>query len=142
MRVVWAAVLGGVLVGCASYEPPRSGETATIVFAGAARYAYIDTSSPAGKSCTSVPQATGDNWKNQVIPAGRQVWILQGIDTRGLAFGMSCGFTYSFTPEEGAKYVSEYSLAGGRCSLHLSQQLSSGALVPVSTLKHEPKSCW
>lgn len=142
IRAVGVALLCGVLVGCATYEPPKDGDTATIAFTGGARYAYIDTASHAGRSCSAVPQARGENWQNQILPAGRQVWIRQGIDTTGLAYGVSCGFTYSFIPEKGAEYVAEYSFDMKRCSLHLSQQLSSGARVAVPTYKRESGYCW
>ncbi len=141
MKIAVITVLLLSLAGCATYAPPKSGPTAQIKFLGGA-YVYIDESSTAGRSCTSVPQAVGENFRNQVIPADRRLWIQQGVDTRGLAFGMFCGFAYSFMPEKDANYLSEYVMYGGRCSISLMKQAESGAWLHEPSLEQQPKGCF
>jgi hypothetical protein len=129
------------LAGCAAYAPPSSGPTARIKFDGGA-YAYIDETSTAGKSCSSVPQSQGQNWREQLIRADRRLWIQHGVDTRGSGFGINCGFVYSFVPEKDVNYASEYKLEFGRCSVILKRQLASGVWVPEPSAAQEPKGCW
>jgi hypothetical protein len=142
MRTIIIVISAFILVSCAFYTPPNDGPTAQIKFDGNTQYAYIDTASTAGRICSSIPLVRGEGLRSQPIPAGRRLWIQQGIDTMGLAFGMSCGFVYSFVPDQGAIYISEYKLEGRRCYLRLSKKLESGTLEPVASYVREPKGCW
>jgi hypothetical protein len=134
MRSIVSVVLVLSLVSCSTYQPP-AGASSKIQFAGNHRYAYIDY----GNSCSSRSMVDKSLWSGTAIKEGARVWIEQGIDTSGLAYGMSCGFHYSFEPKAGIAYVSEYSNEGGSCNISLYQVSVTGIKTREPSVHREPK---
>lgn len=129
------AVACALLAGCATYSPPASGPLAKMKFYTTGGYTYIDS----GNSCSTRAQLTsgwgeatelkldspilsGVRWGSKewiAIPAGKPLWIEQGFDTTGLAFGMKCGLAMVFEPQEGESYVANFVLDGAHCNMHI-----------------------
>ena len=127
------------LAACSTYSPPTDGKRAQIRFSGNQYYAYIDT----GDSCGTRQLVLKDLWGGTPLRAGQRVWIEQGIDTSGLMFAYTCKFAYSFEPEEGSSYVSEFHNDGRGCQLGVFKVSSDGSRVEVNSARREkPKSCF
>lgn len=121
------------LASCASYQPP-AGATARIKFVGNQQYAYIDY----GNSCSTRAMVARDIWSSSPIKDGARVWVEQGIDTTGLAYGMKCEFHYSFEPQRDSTYVSEYSSDARSCKIAVYRLSASGERVPEASVRREP----
>jgi len=124
--------------GCATvYTPPTSGSLARMKFERSTGYALIDE----GNSCGTRHIVPSKDWVN--IRAGKRIWIEQGFDSRGTAFGMYCGLALSFEPIEGATYVSEYQLIGMKCQMALYRITDSGERIrEQSATRTNPRSCF
>ena len=129
------------MAGCVAYIPPVDGPKATIRFNGGS-FATIATESTAGKSCIAVPHLHGEEMQSQTIPASKRLWLSHGVDSSGTYLGTKCVISYSFTPEQGQTYVSDYVLSGGRCSLKLGRLTESGAVIREASQTVETKVCW
>jgi len=142
IQIITITLLVQFLSGCSTYSAPQSGQIAYIKFEGPASYAYINQTSPKGKMCNSTPLVKRADYKNVAIPADGRLWIKHGFDSRGTMFGRYCGFNYSFVPESGATYISDYRNEGARCSLALKKQLPSGKLVDEASFEKGDGGCW
>lgn len=127
-----------LLQSCATYVPPTSGKLARIQFVGNQYYAYIDE----GNSCGTRSLVTKEFWSGTSLRAGQRVWIEQGIDTSGLAFAVMCKLAYSFEPEEGQLYVSEFHNDGRQCRLTLRRVDGSSRVEVLTSRQERPKSCF
>jgi len=131
MRLL-AALLILPLASCATYQPPANA-TSRIKFVGNHYYAYIGY----GDSCKARDMVGKEFWSGAPIKDSTRVWIEQGIDTTGTAFGMKCGFRYSFVPLPNTTYVSEYSMHGS-CEIALYRLNENGERIPESSARREP----
>lgn len=131
-----SAFIVAILQGCATYTAP-SDATSHIRFVGGA-FAYIDH----GQSCKTRDRVDRDLWSNVPIRDGARIWVEQGVDTTGLAFGFKCVLAYSFVPEPNTEYVSEYSMSYPRCNITIHRLTPYGTKVPErSAQKESPRFC-
>jgi hypothetical protein len=138
ISILFCLSCSALLASCATYVPPTSGKMATVAFVGEHRYAYVDE----GFSCESRHMVGEQYWSGAPVRAGQRIWIEQGFDTRGTPYGVFCGLAYTFVPEEGARYVSEYIRQSGQCQLTLYRLSSQDEKVREPTLKREaPRRC-
>ena len=128
---------------CATYTPPPEGaSSATVRFVGDHSEVFIYTT----PSCQARQSVMKESWDALRVRAGQRTWIQQSSGANPLAthFGVpACGFAYSFHPERGATYGSEYSLKGDRCRLALYRVTESGEKVPEPSARPErPLNCF
>lgn len=121
-----------LLSSCATYKPPPQA-TSRIKFVGNHQYAYIDTAD----SCSTRHKVDRELSKSVPVADGGRIWIDQGFDTRGLMYGMYCGFRYSFIPLSETTYVSHYVLSGRSCRVSLRKISPDGREVVESTFREE-----
>jgi len=132
------AFIALVVCACATYKSPDSGPTATMAFTGNHAYVYVDD----GNSCSSRKKTARESWPALTVKAGQFLWIEQGVDTTGLPYGYKCSSAYSFVPEAGARYVSEYVNDFSRCRVLLQRVLEDGRKVIEPSAKVEdPRTC-
>lgn len=142
MRVIPLRVLVVVatiaVASCASYVAPTNGPTARVKFVGNQFYAYVDE----GGTCSTRKMVPKDAWPSTYVRAGQRLWLEQGIDTSGLAFGYTCGFVFSFEPEADTTYVSEYRSENMRCQVNLYRLSATGERIRETSLRIEkPRLC-
>jgi hypothetical protein len=128
------------VVACASpYVPPSSGPTARVKFVGNHYYAYIDE----GGTCSTRKFVPKDAWPSSYVRAGQRLWLEQGIDTSGTAYGYTCGFVFSFSPEADTTYISEYTNQNRQCQVKLYRLTASGEKVIERSVRREKnRLCW
>lgn len=131
------------LSACATYSPPPEGtDSATVRFVGDHSEVFLY----AAPACQARQAVMKDSWESLRVRAGQRTWVQQSSGANPVAahFGVpACGFAYSFQPETGATYVSEYSLKGNRCRLSISRLTESGEKVPEPSARSErPLSCF
>ncbi len=78
-----------------------------------------------------------------VVPAGKPLFVQQGVDTRGLAMSVFCVNAYFFDPEPDATYISEWTTNHVSCGVRLMKVREDGSKVDVtSTIRPaEPLMC-
>lgn len=134
---VTAATAAAVLSACATYAPPPD-STTRVKFVGNHHYVNVDV----GDSCSASTGVAKELWSSTYVPAGKRIWIEQGVDTRGLPIGFYCGLRLSFEPQENTTYIAEYQLTGMRCRMGLYRLDESGKRAPEPTVQtHRARTC-
>jgi len=146
-----AAIIGAaVLSGCAAYQPPTSGSTATLTVqkageeGGAQFYVYKDgrcSANPGGRFFYTTSGTAGEPTKK--IAAGQEL-VLTGTWTKsGLGVAYQCSETVSFVPEEGKTYIATIAadMAANRCTLGV-EELAAGGKRPVASYRKNENLCY
>jgi hypothetical protein len=85
-------------------------------------------------SCTALQWHHGE--AEAVVRADKPLYIIQGVE--GVYSG-GCKIAYSFVPQEGARYVSEFLSQRERCELRLWRLLPDGSRVAEASLRRMDK---
>jgi hypothetical protein len=151
MRNLTAIVAGVVaLSGCAAYQEPTSGSTATLTVRHAAEegtsvYAvYKDRLCAAHPGGTNFYTSMGTmGAPTKKIPAGQE-FVLTGTWLKaGMGVGYRCSETASFVPEDGKVYVATIvaDMKTNRCSLGIEEQAAGGTR-PVTSYRKNADLCY
>jgi len=136
-----------VLSGCATYQEPTSGSTATLTARHAAAegnsvYAvYKDrlcAANPAGANFYTSMGTMGAPTKK--IPAGQEFVLTGTWSKAGLGVGYRCSETVSFVPEAGKSYVATITadMNTNRCTLGIEEQGGG----PVASYRKNDSLCY
>jgi len=129
------------LGGCSlsSYKNPAAGPLATMEFQ------YTGQLSPMGGPIKRVgvaesPGCMALQWVDYREPirvrAGQPLFVIQGHEG---VYGGGCKIAYSFTPEEGQKYISEFVHGTPQCRLRVFRVSRDGSKVAEPSMKQEAK---
>jgi hypothetical protein len=143
------AAAAAMLSGCAIYQEPSGGATATLTAGhigdGTSVYeVYKDRScapNPAGKSFYTTMGTMGAPTKK--IPAGQE-FVLTGTWSRiGAGMAYRCPATAAFVPGPGKSYVATITpdMAANRCTLVIEEQVAGGTR-PVVSPRTSTDLCW
>jgi hypothetical protein len=141
MRRLGAIVAGAaVLSGCAAYQEPASGTTATLTVRhegeGTSYYhVYKDrscTPNPAGSFFYTTMGTAGAPTKK--IAAGQEFVLTGTWSKTGMGIVYRCSATATFVPEEGKSYLATITanMATSRCALGIEEQVADGPRLVAS----------
>jgi hypothetical protein len=136
MAVVAAFALTGcvaTLPPAATYAPPASGPTATLVLETTVtvntRHAYVSgTGSCAGRATVQSPGEVR-------VPAGKPLLVQQGFFSIWVGHTKHCNIAATFIPLEGRRYVAKYQMDGKTliCAMNIWKVAADGTRMPEPT---------
>ena len=115
------------ITGCIPrYENLASGPSATLAFQFPSGFEGLITRAgiAEAESCLGLKLHRGKD--PAIVPVGKPLFIVQGWE--GVTGG-GCKISYSFTPIEGEKYISEFITRRNQCELKLMRMLPNGSTV-------------